>query len=591
MVDLLKHRGPDDSGTFSDDGIGLGACRLKIIDLTQNGHQPMSNEEHSVWVVYNGEISNFKELRRSLEGLGHRFISESDTEVIVHGYQEWGADVSQHLDGMWAFAVYDRPRQQVVLSRDRTGIKPLYYRIEGEAFRFGSEIKALLKGDSLPELDLAGVAELVTYGFNPSRSTAFRSVKKLLRGETLTYDLRGRSLRIRKYWNGIAPGGYGIDLHQLEKLLQTAVDRNLISDVPVGCYVSGGIDSSLVSILYSRLYSSTLETFTVGFGDGEDEHSFGSQIADYLGSRHLTVDVSDHVAVTSLDSVLPTFDFGITDPALLPLTILAAQAKKRVTVILAGEGGDEVFGGYDHHRAFGALRRWRLDGAIRTIPYPNNLNGWSASRFGRLMKFWGAAHSVSPARMALHVATSVPLSTARRIVPGLDVEHTVRSMEADVDCATMAASPNLPLLMDQAWLLPENLNYKSDKSSSSAGLEERVPLQDWHLMEFSNRLDVRVKVGLTHGKLPLRNLLHRDIPDLSRRTKHGFGTPIRRWIRGEMSSDLEESVNRLVQEKYVDGARVYPIFARSRTTQISDGELRFLWNLLVVGKSLRCFGY
>ncbi|MGA8276025.1 MAG: asparagine synthase (glutamine-hydrolyzing) [Thermoplasmata archaeon] len=591
MIDALRHRGPDASGTFTGERFALAGCRLKVLDLSDHGNQPMTNEDRSVWVVYNGEISNFRELRGTLEAAHHTFVSSSDTEVIVHGYEEWGPDVARHLDGMWAFAIYDQPRQWVVLSRDRTGIKPLYYLSDGVSFKFGSELKAFFQGDARPTLDPAGLSELLTFGFNPSRSTALQSVKKLLRGETLIYHLRERSFTLQTYWNGITHGGSALDLDQLEKLLQTAVERNLISDVPVGCYVSGGIDSSLVSILYSRLYPGTLETFTVGFGAGKDETLYGAQIAEFLGARHHAVNVSDHIAATSFQSIVPTFDLSVTDPAILPLTLLAAEAKKTVTVVLAGEGGDEVFGGYDYYRVLEALRRYGIVRVAQALPYRVDGGGIGNRRLSSWAKLWGAAQSVSPAMMALQFYSSMPLSTARRVVPRLDVDRTVRAMEAEVDCTTMAASPNQFLLMDQSWRLPESLNYKADKASSSVGLEGRVPLQDRLLVEYANQLDVREKVGLRVGKIPLRKILEREVPDLATRPKQGFGSPVRRWVRGEMSTAVEESLKRMTHEGHVDGTRARPIFERSRSGPITDGEIRFLWRVLVVDHCLRSFGY
>jgi asparagine synthase (glutamine-hydrolysing) len=594
MVSSIRHRGPDDSGTYVDELVAFGSCRLKIIDLSDRGHQPMANEDQTVWVVYNGEISNFRELREALQARGHRFASDTDTEVVVHGYEEWGTDVARHLEGMWAFAVYDRERRQILLSRDRTGIKPLYYLRRGRQLTFASELKTFLFGDLRPALLAEAIAELLEFGFSPTRWTPFEGVEKLLGGESLLFSLVDGSSRIDRYWDRGPGTPSSLDERRLDALLLEATERNLISDVPIGCYISGGIDSSLVAILYSKLYNETLHTFTVGFGAGDDESESGEQIADYLGSDHHALAVDDARAARSFPEIVPSFDFGLTDPSLVPSVLMAAEAKKHVKVVLAGEGGDEVFGGYDYYRLFESLRATHVGVLARSTRTDRNGIAPGPRRFagGRLMKTWEAAAArPRPALMALHIYGALPRTEAHRLVPSLDFERTAQRIEQSVDCAALARSSSQLLLIDQSLVLAENFNYKADKASSSAGLEERVPLQDRSLVEYANHLALADKISWGQGKLPLRRVLRRWIPELAERPKHGFNSPLDGWLRGEFAPRLDVALGRMVRRGYLARAGTAEIHDRARHGRANDGEARFLWNLLVVDALLEHFGY
>ncbi|MGH9446143.1 MAG: asparagine synthase (glutamine-hydrolyzing), partial [Terriglobia bacterium] len=366
----IIHRGPDDEGFYVAENVGLAMRRLSIIDLA-TGHQPMTNEDGKVWLVFNGEIYNHQELRPGLESRGHRYRTHSDTETIIHLYEEYGRDCVQHLRGMFAFVIWDAPRRLLFAARDRLGIKPFYYYLDGRRFLFGSEIKALLAHpDVRAELDRSAIPEYLAFGYLSSHETLFRSIRKLMPGHTLELPEDGEA-KILPFWdlpqeadNGSRSRKYYVQSYR--DLLEQAVSSHLMSDVPLGVFLSGGLDSSVVAALTARARRDPIETFSVGYAESVySELPFARQVASHIGSKHHEVRIGWNDFINALPRLVYHEDEPLVWPSSVSLYFVAKLARERVTVVLTGEGSDETLAGYTRY----AWTLWnaRLDGAYRRL--------------------------------------------------------------------------------------------------------------------------------------------------------------------------------------------------------------------------------
>lgn len=349
MVDIMNHRGPDQKGDFVDDGVSFGHSRLSIIDLSEKGKQPMKNEDGSINIVFNGEIYNFRELRDVLEKQGHKFFSNTDTEVIIHAYEQWGQECVKKLRGMFAFAIWDSGKKQFFLARDRVGIKPLYYYFNSEKFMFASEIKAILLNPEVKrEVDYKSLYYFMGYEYVPTPFTLFKSIKKLPPAHTLL--IKNKKLKLTKYWDLHFSKDNGNESYltdQIYNLLQESIQLRLTSDVSLGAFLSGGIDSSAIVGLMSQMLDEPVKTFTIGYEDESySELQYARQVADYFGTDHKEI-IVDPTSVEHFENTVWYLDEPMTDLSLIPAYLFCREAKKDVTVCLSGEGGDEVFLGYD----------------------------------------------------------------------------------------------------------------------------------------------------------------------------------------------------------------------------------------------------
>ncbi|HYL08604.1 MAG TPA: asparagine synthase (glutamine-hydrolyzing), partial [Candidatus Udaeobacter sp.] len=409
MCAAMVHRGPDDEGSVHLDGVTLGVRRLSIIDVA-GGHQPIHNEDSTVWVVQNGEIFNFRELRDQLTAAGHVFATQSDTEVLVHGYEHWGDEMVERLNGQFAFAVLDRSRGSLLLARDRIGIKPLHYAIDGDRLVFASELKALLRDPSLRQgIDPVALDEYLAYEFVPSPRSIVRGVSKLRPGHTLTWSLHDRSTRVRRYWapelnvDGEA-GSRSLDeeCDRLRTLLRESVRKELVSDVPLGVFLSGGIDSSAVTAMMKQL-GGEVKSFSVGFAERSfDEAPYARLVAEHLGTEHHELTLEPSMLLGLIPRLPALLDEPLGDASIIPTYLLSAFTRQHVKVALGGDGGDELFAGYPtlqahrlasyYLRAPSALRRGVVEPAVRRLPVSrDNLSfDFRAKRF-----VGGAAHPVA----------------------------------------------------------------------------------------------------------------------------------------------------------------------------------------------------
>ncbi len=570
MTASMVHRGPDDVGFHREPGVGLGFRRLSIIDL-EGGNQPLCNDARTIFVLGNGEIYNHQELRSELTGLGYRFRTGSDIEVVVHGYEAWGVDVVDHLDGMFALAIWDAPRQTTVLVRDHLGIKPLYYHDDGHRLRFGSEMRTLLADpDMVRELDHDAVRLFLHFGYVPAPHTLLRGVHKLQPGHLLISDSSGA--RTRRYWAPTPETEETLTVAQAAErytsLVSRAVQRQLISDVPVGVLLSGGVDSAMVL----ALAEGPIDTFTVGF-DGDfqyDEAEDGAETAAIFGGTH-------HRVQLGLDSFSETFErslWHLEEPVLSQSTFAYHLLNERVSdhlkVVLTGQGADEIWAGYDRYlgERYGARARWLFrSGAVKAVaervPALDQLRRATASLGSEdPVHRFAAMHEVfSPAEVAAAARGPLACSDAR----AEDAIAYWQKPVADRDELTQL------LHIDTRMSLADDLLFYGDKLSMAASVEARVPLLDRELVSFAESLPPSFKIRGRNGKylhrLAAENLLPKRIVH---RPKRGFATPIDQWFAKELdpifrrlvltedswcSRQLNPSFTRSLFDEHVSGRR------------------------------------
>jgi asparagine synthase (glutamine-hydrolysing) len=552
MTETLHHRGPDCAGIWwsqPDGRVGLGHRRLSIIDLAERAAQPMHSPDGDATLVFNGEIYNYRELRIELERAGRRFRTESDTEVVLEAYRTWGDESVSRLDGMFALAVYDSARQRVLLARDRVGEKPLFYSVLNGVLRFASELKALFADPDVPRaLDPDALEEYLAFGFVPGSMCMIRGINKLPPGHVGVFDLQSGTLDVRRYWSlpaappsDVAPAQELVD--RLERLLQAAVQRQLVADVPVGVLLSGGIDSSIVAALAARASSSPVNTFTITFpGHGSfDEGPFARQVASHIGSRHIELE-AEPAAVGLLPELARQFDEPLADSSIVPTALLARLVRQHATVALGGDGGDELFGGYAHYRIL--ERQSRLRAFVpRMIRRPaGKLAGMApAGVRGRRYVMGLCAdqlESISNSRILFDAAARnrllVPLSHRR----GAAGAPELRAVALAHGSTLLQSATRL----DFATYLPDDILVKVDRASMLASLEVRAPWLDRAVVEFAfgSVPDVLKSDGRS-GKLLPRMLAARLLPpslDLTR--KQGFAIPLPAWFAGEWGTFMED---------------------------------------------------
>ncbi|MDA0699294.1 MAG: asparagine synthase (glutamine-hydrolyzing) [Chloroflexi bacterium] len=555
MRDLIAHRGPDDAGSYvaPDGRVGLANRRLSIIDLSAGGHQPLANEDGTVWIAFNGEIYNYRELRPALLARGHVFASQSDTEVIVHLYEEYGADCVQHLRGMFAFAIWDARRQELFLARDRLGEKPLYYAHAGGCFMFASEIKSLLANPALPrKVKPAALYHYLTFLTPPAPDTLFDGVQKLAAGHCAWIALDG-SVRVHEYWNmfagSVAPASSGDVLEQLRSTLRESIALRMISDVPFGVLLSGGIDSTTNLALMTELLQQPVRSFSIGYaGAGVDEFNelnFARAAARQFGAEHHEVIIGREDLMRFLPDMIYHQDEPIADPVCVPVHYVCKLARESGTkVVQVGEGADELFGGYAHWIAALRLERrlWPMFGSLPGF-MRHAVAGLARPLLGELRHeylrrgaaheelFWGGAIAFGEAgKQAL--LTDGFLQQVR----GLSSHDPVRAQRRQFE----ATSPNRDYLtwmsfLDLRMRLPELLLMRVDKMSMATSVEARVPFLDHVFVEQMMQLPQQVKLPGLQPKHLLKQAVRGIIPDeIIDRPKQGFRVPVRQWLAEDL---------------------------------------------------------
>src|SRR3989440_796096 len=550
MLQVIHHRGPDDSGVHIDKDLALGMRRLSIIDLG-GGKQPIGDEDGSVVTVFNGEIYNFQSLREELQGRGHALKTSSDTEVIVHLYEDFGDECVQHLRGMFGLAVWDAPRRRLFLARDRLGIKPLYFTQAGGRLVFGSEIKAILQHPGVQaNLSLEGLNNFLSLKYVPSPQTMFEGIYALPPGCCLTCDENG--VKVRRYWDlsfanqchGLPEEAYA---EQLAELLRECVKLHLVSDVPFGAFLSGGLDSSTIVALMSEVLDEPVKTYSVGFqGDAEafSELPYARMVAKKYETDHHEVFIRPHDLINLSEKVVWHLDQPVADEACLANYMVAELASRQVKMVLTGEGGDELFAGYARYAGE------RLSPLFQHLPRAAKSVALAASgRLPGLRRQKVALYALCQPDEVNRLVNWFPLfnSEAKQALLSEDVKQYVNGGDASAVFAehlarTDATGPlNRMLYVDTKLWLPDDLLARGDKMSMAASLEARVPLLDHQLVEFAASLPQHLKVkGLTRKYL-LRKVGQTLLPpEIIRRKKKGFPMPVSLWFRKEARSFLRD---------------------------------------------------
>lgn len=596
MTETLRHRGPDDDGLWTDPqvGIGLGSRRLAVVDLTAEGHQPMVSASGRYVVAFNGEIYNHPDLREELQGMGHRFRGRSDTEVLLGAVDYWGLrGALERSNGMFALALWDRRARRLSLARDRLGEKPLYYGRVGGGFAFASELKALWVHPGVRgEIDRDALALFLRYKYIPAPRSIYRGICKLPPASILTIgpEFRGEPAPV-SYWSAAEAAergtaepfrGSGPEAEEaLHELLRDAVARRMIADVPLGAFLSGGVDSSTVVALMQTRSDRPVRTFTIGFRDpAYDESADARRVAEHLGTDHTELLVTPGEAMAVIPSLPEIYDEPFADSSQIPTYLVSRLAREHVTVSLSGDGGDEVFGGYN--RYLWAESVWRRF-------------GWMPAGVRRAVA--GTLLSVSPRRWDSMAAGLGPLlpATARQRVPGEKVHKLARALRADgpeglygslvshwEDPASVvlgangggsttrldgAALPGLTRRMmytDTVTYLPDDILVKLDRATMAVSLEGRVPYLDHRVVEFAWGLPLGMRARDGQGKWLLRRVLDRYVPrELVERPKMGFGLPVGSWVRGPLRDWAESMLDptRLRREGYLNPGPVRAAWA------------------------------
>jgi len=595
MNQRIVHRGPDDDGFFVEGNVGLAMRRLSIIDI-QTGHQPITNEDENLWIVYNGELYNHQDLRKELEGRGHRYRSKSDTETIVHLFEEYGRDCVKYLRGMFAFAIWDRRKRELFIARDRLGIKPLYYWHDGQALLFGSEIKAILAHPGVnPEFNHGTLAEYLAFGYIPEPDTMYAGIKKLLPGHTLTLGEAGEP-KLASYWDlkvqaddDGRPRPYYVERYRT--LLEECVSSHLMSDVPLGVFLSGGLDSSAVAALTTKIRREPIETFAVGYGEEEfSELPFARMVADHIGSKHHEVRLSRDEFFQALPRLIWHEDEPIVWPSSVSLYFVARLARERVTVVLTGEGSDETLAGYTRYPW--TLLNSRMDDVYRML----------VPEFGRKLvsramqggPFLGALHRKLEHTFLIRDGGSWPsfyFDNFYSAFSGMEQERLLtaeaKALGGDAYAGSMnywnASSGDMlhrMLYTDIKTYLVELL-MKQDQMSMAASIESRVPFLDHELVEFTASIPAKYDTHGLAGKFILKSAVEDLLPrEVVYRQKMGFPTPWAYWLAGSQLDRLEQLLlePRTVDRRHFNPVVVRELFAEHRAGRRDHGNR--IWRLL-----------
>jgi asparagine synthase (glutamine-hydrolysing) len=587
-------RGPDDEGTYRDErtSVVLGARRLSIIDV-EGGHQPVANEDRTVWAALNGEVYNHPELQRQLTERGHRFAAGVDTEVLVHLYEEYGVAMVHALEGMYAFALWDAPHEELLIVRDRFGEKPLFYAERGGELTFASELDPLLAGlDGGAELDPAAVDAFFVFGYVPGPGTLVRGVKQLPPGHLLRWNTRDRTVRLQQYWQPLASEGLAGDepfedlVAETGRLLEASVRSRLLADVPLGVFLSGGLDSTLIAALAARVSPHPIKTFTVGYDVGAvSETAEAARTARELGADHHELVLTQEDLVRRIPSLLAGMDQPLADQALVSLHAIAEHARRDVTVAVGGEGADELFGGYPRYRWL-----WHAERLRRRVPAPVAAGLAAAARRAPHPRASRVADVLAPrAVLERHLDWVTAPRPALRdalygpAMAGVARERALADLTARLDGAASAPVMAQLMVLDQRHWLVDDVLVKADRAGMRVSMEIRTPYLHRELAEFAATVPDHVHAG-RQGKTLLRSLLEQVAPEAARRRpKTAFRVPAADWLRGPLAPLLDHQVaeGSAFAEGWFDRDRAARMVAEHRSGA-QDGTAA-LWPLLAFG--------
>ena len=600
MADIIEHRGPDDEGYHTDKGISLANRRLKIIDLSKKGRQPIYNEDKSICVVFNGEIYNFQEIKHYLEKKGHRFYSNTDTEVIVHSYEEYGEKCLERFNGMFAFALWDSIKKKLFIARDRHGIKPLYYTLLDNKLIFASEIKSILVNNDVKRtLNYEALHYFLSFRCNSTHETMFKGIYKLAPAHYLAYS--NKKLEIKKYWEqNFNPLHKSEDYYAklILKKLEESVKLQLISDVPLGAYISGGIDSTTIVALMSKLGIKDIKTFNVSFGFGKehDENKYARYTADYFNTDHKEMVVKPDTAKL-LPKIVWHLDEPMSDPTCIPVYLLSQHVKKHATVILTGDGGDEQFGGYSQFKFMKIHDKMRhipknvrklVPLSVKYIPkeilnlffkYSAGLGGEGIKRLGSFVSTNNTAEAYlnlvgifnEEEKKEIYNEQTKKCTDKIKIVKYLNEKYLSRKYDYMTNI----------IRLDTDMILAEDMLMKADKNTMAFSIEERVPFLDHNISEIASRMPPDLKLRNFNEKYILKKAVMGIVPkQILKRKKTNFFVPIDRWFRGEIMEMAKQALSKeeikkqgIFEYKYID--KIWSHYDDSRLFYA-----RQLWSLL-----------
>lgn len=602
MTATLIHRGPDSSGFFFDEKIGLGHRRLSIIDLSKKGKQPMRNEKEDMWITYNGEVYNHAELRTPLEKKRHHYESNTDTETIIHGYEEYGTEILQKINGDFAFCIYDINKQLLFLARDRIGVKPLYYYHQKGLFLFASEIKALLEHPAVPRIvNKNALRQFLTYRYVFSAETMFKNIYRLPAAHYILYDIKKKTINIQKYWDvnssakNIIKAPDSFHIQKYRELLLTSTERRLMSDVPLGAYLSGGIDSSSIVAALTQVKkkhgdNDPLRTFSIGFTEGINELPYAKAVAEHAGTEHTEIMMESNTA-RLLPQIVYQMDEPLADPAELPVFILSRETKKQgVTVILTGDGGDETLAGYEQAKFIKTAHYFRtVPSQIRKLAVRCGMKILPDTVKDRLFKY---ASKLGPVAVERATALASNVSSVSEMYKNITALFSnaelqeLAGLEPRDELSNFLPPRTHPLInrilhLELKTLLPENMLMKSDKMTMAWGIEGRVPLLDHELVEYTFKMPPNLKLRGFNEKYALKKAVQEWLPKkVLQRKKQRFYVPIDEWLKKDLSemADTLLSPDILKRQGFFSPNAVAKI--RERYNHAPLYYARQLWTLL-----------
>jgi asparagine synthase (glutamine-hydrolysing) len=599
MCESIIHRGPDEQGRKYIGPAAIGMTRLSIIDL-KTGQQPIANEDGTIWIVFNGEIYNFQELQKLVLDKGHTLRTKSDTEVIVHLYEEYGFDCLQHLEGMFSFAIWDGNKRSLFIGRDRLGEKPLHWGVFNGQFVFGSEIKAILEHPhSHKDLNTESLQRYLALEYVPAPDSIFAGIHKLRPGHFMV--VKNGEVKITNYWKPDVsckqPLSESEAADKLTELLDRSVELRMISEVPLGIFLSGGIDSSAIASLAASQSSNRIRTFSIGFADASfDESGHAKAVADHIHSQHEVVEFEPSLARKTLDELWEFLDEPMADASILPTFFLSKMTRRSVTVALSGEGGDELFGGYPTYQAHklaglwnqvpAILRKGVIEPAVRALPV--NMNNLS---FDYKLKRFISAAAEEPRSRHLRWMGSIPLTEQHKLVKEATRTKFGGKPQSLFDFSNdyfrLSNNPGGTVVdeimeLDLRTYLPDDLLVKSDRASMAASLEVRLPFLAYPLVEFALSLPATLKVRGLQTKYLLKKAMTPYLPARTiSRPKKGFGIPVAKWLNNEFRDIADElfSENFIRKQGLFEYSEISKILATHRSQ--SADRRKELWTLFM----------
>lgn len=525
MGDKIKHRGPEQEGFYIDEHVSLCCERLKILDLRETAKQPQHNEDSSIWVVLNGEIYNFRELRKNLEQ-NHTFYTNSDTEVILHAYEEYGEDCLNYLNGMFAFAIWDIKKKKLFLARDRLGVKPLYYSINNGNILFSSEIKSILQHEEIErKLNYSALSQFLTYAYTIDGQTLFENIFELLPGQKLVYSFENKKFEINNYWELNLHESYDSEdviLKKLEKFLTNSIKLRLESDAPIGALLSGGLDSSIMVAILNKITETPVKTFTTGFGHELDEYNEAKIVAEHCGTEHTEIELSYQKLTNTLPAILWHMEFPFGRPSILSNFLVAEEVKKHVTVAYTGEGSDELFGGYNRYLIYTDKNNMSFTEKINSIP-----SGFFSNQFDRQNYF--------SSELVQQSHDTEPNSAFSKI--------TEKNQNFDL--------LNQVLLFELKTEIPGAQTWRIDRAGSAHALELREPFLDYELVEFASSIPTNYKIKFNdqvQKKYILQKLAKKYLPnEIVTRKKFPWGIPYYDFFINEFLPLAESVIDKAIR--------------------------------------------